>query len=87
MGVGVQGEGCVGVSQDTGQGLGIHAAGQSVGSEGMPQVVEPNVGQARLLEQHFQSAVSRVRVRRQLWTGGMGEDPYHNDIRHGGSPI
>ncbi len=36
MGIGVQREGCVGVTQDTGQGLCIHAAGQRVGGEGVP---------------------------------------------------
>ena len=37
--------------------------------------MEPDIGQARLLEQHLQSAVSRVGIRRQLRAGGMGEDP------------
>ena len=36
MGVGVQREGGVGVAQDTGQGFGVHTAGESVGGEGMP---------------------------------------------------
>ena len=36
MGVGIQREGGVGVAQDTGQGFGIHAAGEGVGGEGMP---------------------------------------------------
>ena len=41
------------MAQDAGQGLGIHAAGQGVGSEGVPQVMEPDVGQPRLFEQHL----------------------------------
>lgn len=36
MGVGIQREGGVGVAQDTGQCLGVHAAGKGVGCEGMP---------------------------------------------------
>ena len=36
MGVGVQREGRIGVSQNAGQRLGIHAAGEGVGGEGMP---------------------------------------------------
>ena len=36
MGVGVEGEGSVGVAKDTGEGFGIHAAGEGVGGEGMP---------------------------------------------------
>ena len=35
MGVGVQGEAGVGVAQDAGQGLGIHAAGEGVGGKGV----------------------------------------------------
>ena len=36
VGVGVQGEGCLGVTQDTGEGLGIYPAGQGVSGEGVP---------------------------------------------------
>lgn len=36
MGVGVQREGRIGVSQNAGQCLGVHAAGKGVGCEGMP---------------------------------------------------
>ena len=36
VGVGVQGETGLGVAQDAGEGLGIYAAGQSVGGEGVP---------------------------------------------------
>ena len=36
MGVGVQREGGVGVAQDTGQGFGVHTAGEGVGCEGVP---------------------------------------------------
>ena len=63
------------MAQDAGQGLGIHAAGQSMGGERMSQVMESDVGQTGLLEQYLQSAVSRVRICRQLRAGGMGEYP------------
>ena len=36
MGVGIQREGGVGVAQDTGQCLGVHAAGEGMGGEGVP---------------------------------------------------
>ena len=36
MGVGVQCEGRIGVSQDAGQRLGVHTAGEGMGGEGMP---------------------------------------------------
>ena len=36
MGVGIQREGGVGVAQDTGQGFGVHTAGEGVGCEGVP---------------------------------------------------
>ena len=36
MGVGIQREGRIGVSQNTGQCLGVHAAGKGMGGEGVP---------------------------------------------------
>ena len=36
MGIGVQREGRIGVPQDAGQRFGVHAAGESVGGEGVP---------------------------------------------------
>lgn len=38
MGVGVQREGGVGVTQDAGECLGIHTAGQRVSGEGVAQI-------------------------------------------------
>lgn len=75
MGVGVQGEARAVVAQHAGQGFHIQAAGDRHRGECVAQVVEPDIWQARLLEQHLQSAVGRVRIRRQLWAGGMWEDP------------
>ena len=69
MGVGIQREGGVGVAQDTGQGFGVHTAGESVGGEGMPQIVEPYLWQScprQYPEQHMQHAIwgDGVAVRR-----------------------
>ena len=36
MGVGVQRKGRIGVAQDSGQCLGVHAAGKGMGGEGVP---------------------------------------------------
>lgn len=44
MGVGVQSEGGIGVSQDPGQGLGVHPAGQSMGGKGVTKLVEATNG-------------------------------------------
>ena len=40
MGVGIQREGGVGVAQDTGQGFGVHTAGEGMGGEGVAQVMK-----------------------------------------------
>ena len=41
----------------------------------VPQIVEADVWQARLLEQDFQAAVGRVRVHGQLRADWLREDP------------
>ena len=46
-GIGVQREGRSGVSQNSGQCLGVHAAGKGMGGEGVAQVVEADTGQPR----------------------------------------
>ena len=53
MGVGIQREGGVGVAQDTGQGFGVHTAGEGVGGEGVTQIVEADTGQPRPLRSVF----------------------------------
>ena len=40
VGVGVQGEGCPAVTQDAGERLGVHAAGQRMGRECVPEIVK-----------------------------------------------
>ena len=54
MGVGVQGEAGVGMPQDTGKGLGVHAALQGMGCKGVAQIVEADGGQLRLFQQGLQ---------------------------------
>ena len=55
--------------------LDIHTVLQGQRCEGVVQVMEPDVGQASLLEQHLQLAVGRFRIYRQLRAGGVREDP------------
>ena len=62
MGVGVQREGRIGVTQDSGQRFGIHAAGEGMGREGVAQVVEADAGQPRPLEQRFHVAIGCIGV-------------------------
>ena len=62
MGVGIQREGGIGVAQDTGQGFGIYAAGESVGGEGVTQIVEADTGESRPLEERLHEAISRVGI-------------------------
>ena len=57
MGVGVQRERRIGVTQNAGEGLGIYTAGESVSCEGVAQIVEANTGQPRPLEQCFHMRV------------------------------
>ena len=69
MGIGVQREGCIGVAQDAGQGFGVYTAGEGVGGEGVPQIVEPYLWQScprQYPEQHMQHAIwgDGVAVRR-----------------------
>ena len=62
MGVGVQRKGRIGVAQDAGQRFGIYAAGESVGGEGVTQIVEADAGQPRPLEERFHVAIRRIGV-------------------------
>ena len=75
VGVGIQGERCVGVAQDAGEGFGVHAGGQGVGGEGVAQIVEPDVGKARLLQQHLHPVVGGAGPHRLLRRQRLREDP------------
>ena len=90
MGVGIQREGCVGVTQDAGQRFGIHAAGEGVGGEGMAQIMKADAGQARPLEECFHVAIGRIgidgvfrlhRIREYPLTDGIHISP-PQDVRH-----
>ena len=50
------------MAQDTGQGFGVHTAGECVGGEGMTQIVEADAGQPRPLEERFHVAIGRVGI-------------------------
>ena len=75
MGIGVQREAGVGVAQDARQGLGIHAAGQGMGGEGMAEIVEADVWQARAPEDILQPLVGGARRDRQMRIAQAREDP------------
>ena len=62
MGVGIQREGRIGVSQNAGQRFGVHAAGEGVGGESVTQIVEADAGQACPLEERFHVAIGRVGI-------------------------
>ena len=62
MGVGVQREGGVGVAQDARQRFGIHAAGESVGGEGVTQIMKADAGQTRPLEHCLHVAIGRIGI-------------------------
>ena len=54
MGIGIQREAGVGVSQNPRQGFGIHAAGDGVCGEGMPQIMESYRELQLLARQYYQ---------------------------------
>ena len=69
------------MAQDTGQGFGVHTAGEGVGGEGVAQVVEADTGQPRPLEQRFHVEVGRAGVDRILRLHWVGEYPLTDGIR------
>lgn len=75
MSVGVQREAGVGVTQDAGQRLGVHAAAHGVGCEGVAQIVKANVRQTRAFEDHLQSVIRRAWRRRLLRFQQARKDP------------
>ena len=81
MGVGVQREGGVGMTQNAGQRFGVHAAGEGVGGEGMPQIVEADAGQARPPEQRFHVAIGRVGIDWIFRLHWVRKDPLADSIR------
>ena len=81
MGVGVQRERRIGVTQDAGQRFGIYAAGESVGGEGVTQIVEADTGQTRPLEQRLHVAIGRIGVNRVFRLHRVREYPLADSIR------
>ena len=75
VGVGVQGEGRLGVTQDAGEGLGIYPAGQGVSGEGVSQIVKPDTRQAGILQQSLHVIVGAARADRTLRAEGIWKDP------------
>ena len=75
MGVGVQGEAGLGVAQNAGEGLGVHPGGQGVGSEGVPQIMEPKAGQFSLVQQFFEPSVCTAGIYRPLRAERIWKDP------------
>ena len=76
VGVCIQRERSVCVSQDAGQGFRIHAAGQGMRCEGMPQIVETNGRQFCIPKQGFHTAVGRFRRQWKLRHRRIMEDPF-----------
>ena len=85
MGVGVQREGRIGVSQNAGQRFGVHAAGESVGGEGVTQIMKADAGQASPLEQSLHVAIGRIRIDGIFRLHRVWEDPLTDGI-HISSP-
>lgn len=81
MGVGVQREGGVGVTQNPRQGFGIYAAGEGVGGEGVTQIVEADAGESCPLEQRLHVAISRVGIDGIFRLHRIWEDPLADGIR------
>ena len=75
MGVGVQSEAGLGVAQDAGEGLGIHAAGQGMGGEGVPEVMEPQLRQKRVTKNPLGLRALLPLLQQLRRTGRQGDDP------------
>ena len=63
------------MTQDAGERLGVHAAGQRMGRECVSEVVEADAGQAGVFQQYLQSAVGGAGIDGQLWLQRIGEYP------------
>lgn len=63
------------MSQDTREGLGIHAAGQGMGGKGMAKIMKADAGQSCLFQQYLQMFVGSIRIRWFLGLERIWEDP------------
>ena len=61
MGIGVQGEACGEVAQHTGYRFDVHSVLQRDGGEGVAEIVESDLRDARSLQHSFQHIVDTVR--------------------------
>ena len=77
MGISVQRKSRAVVARHAGERLGDHAAGEGVDSEGVPQIVDVDIGQARPLEQRVHVAAGRAGIDGHR----VGEDPPTDGIR------
>lgn len=69
------------MAQDTGQGFGVHTAGEGVGCEGVTQVMEADAGQPRPLEQRFHVAIGRIGIDGIFRLHRVREYPLTDSIR------
>ena len=67
--------------QNPRQGLSIHAAGESVGGEGVAQIMEADAGQPRPLEQRLHAAIGRIGVDWIFRLHGVWENPFADGVR------
>lgn len=81
MGVGVQRERRIGVTQDAGQRFGIYAAGESVGGEGVAQIMKADAGQSRPLKERLHAAIGRIGVDWIFRLHGVWENPFADGVR------
>ena len=65
------------VTRHAGERLGVHAAGEGVDSEGVPQIVDADIGQARPLEQRVHVVAGPAGIDGHR----VGEDPPTDGIR------
>ena len=65
------------MTRHAGERLGVHAAGEGVDSEGVPQIVDADIGHARPLEQRVHVAAGRAGIDGHR----VGEDPPTDGIR------
>ena len=69
------------MAQDAGQGFGVNAAGESVGGEGMTQIMKADAGESCPLEERLHVAISRVGIDGIFRLHRVGEYPLANGIR------
>ena len=69
------------MAQDTGQGFGIHTAGEGVGCEGVTQIMKADAGQSRPLKERLHAAIGRIGVDWIFRLHGVWENPLADGVR------